>query len=102
VAALLHTISRDEWYDLLTKADVCVGKVYDPHEVFEDPQIRHGEMALQLDVNGTSALNPGTAIMLLYGGAFPDAVARRPHHEILASLGYALRDIEALRAAGAV
>ena len=45
VAALLRTKPRDEWYDLLTKADVCVGKVYDPHEVFADPQVRHRDMA---------------------------------------------------------
>ena len=39
------TKSRDEWYDLLTRADVCVGEVYDAHKVFEDPQVRHRDMA---------------------------------------------------------
>jgi crotonobetainyl-CoA:carnitine CoA-transferase CaiB-like acyl-CoA transferase len=105
VAALLRTKSRDEWYDALTKADVCVGKVYDPHEVFEDPHVRHREMAVQLDVNGASALNPGIAIKLSdTPGAvrFATPLSGAHTNEILASLGYSQRDIEALRAAGAV
>jgi alpha-methylacyl-CoA racemase len=105
VAALLRTKSRDEWYDLLTKADVCVGKVYDPHEVFEDPQVRHRDMAVHLDVDGASAVNPGIAIKLSdTPGAvrFPTPLPGAHTNEILASLGYTARDIDALRAAGAV
>ena len=82
VAALLRTKPRDEWYDLLTKADVCVGKVYDPHEVFEDPQVRHRDMAVDLDVDGATALNPGVAIKLSdTPGAvrFPTPPAGSPH-----------------------
>lgn len=105
VAALLRTKPRDEWYDLLTKADVCVGKVYEPHEVFEDPQVRHREMAVRLDVDGASAMNPGIAIKLsATPGAvrFPTPPPGAHTDEILTSLGYTARDIEALRAAGAV
>lgn len=43
------TKTREEWFDLLTKADVCVGKVYDVPEVFEDPQVKHRRMAVELD-----------------------------------------------------
>ena len=35
--------------DFFTKADVCVGKVYDVPEVFEDPQVKHRDMAVELD-----------------------------------------------------
>lgn len=43
------TKTRQEWFDLLTKADVCVGQVYDVPEVFEDPQVKHRQMAVELD-----------------------------------------------------
>jgi alpha-methylacyl-CoA racemase len=43
------TKTREEWFDFLTKADVCVGKVYDVPEVFEDPQVKHRKMAVELD-----------------------------------------------------
>ena len=105
VAALLRTKPRDEWYDLLAKADVCVGKVYDPHEVFDDPQVRHRDMAVRLDVNGASAMNPGIAIKLSDTPGtvrFPTPTPGAHTDEILTSLGYAAPDIEALRAAGAV
>jgi alpha-methylacyl-CoA racemase len=46
---LFLTKTRDEWFDILTQADVCVGKVYDVPEVFRDPQVRHRQMALELD-----------------------------------------------------
>ena len=46
---LFLTKTREEWFDLLIKADVCVGKVYDVPEVFQDPQVRHRQMALELE-----------------------------------------------------
>jgi crotonobetainyl-CoA:carnitine CoA-transferase CaiB-like acyl-CoA transferase len=105
VAALLRTKTRDEWYDILTKADVCVGKVYDPGEVFEDPQVRHRDMAVEIDVGGASALNPGVAIKLsdTPGSVrFPTPLPGSHTDEILTSLGYAADDINELRRAGAI
>jgi alpha-methylacyl-CoA racemase len=105
VAALLLTRGRDEWFELLAAADVCVGKVYDPHEVFADPQVRHRQMALELDVGGATALNPGVAVKLSETpGAvqFPTPVAGAHTEEILTSLGYDATDISALRASGAI
>jgi crotonobetainyl-CoA:carnitine CoA-transferase CaiB-like acyl-CoA transferase len=105
VAGLLRTKPRDEWYDLLTKADVCVGKVYDPSEVFEDPQVRHRGMAVQLDVDGATALNPGVAIKLSDTPGtvrFPTPLSGAHTDEILRSLDYSADDIARLRDAGAV
>ena len=105
VARLMLTKTRDEWFELLTAADVCVGKVYDPHEVFADPQVRHRNMALEIDVDGATALNPGVAIKLsdTPGSVrFPTPLSGAHTDEILTSLGYSADDIAALRAARAV
>lgn len=45
---IFNTRTRDEWYEMLTAADVCVGMVYEPPEVFSDPQLRHRGMALKV------------------------------------------------------
>jgi crotonobetainyl-CoA:carnitine CoA-transferase CaiB-like acyl-CoA transferase len=105
VGELMLTRSRDEWYEMLTTADVCVGKVYDPHEVFEDPQVRHRQMALDLDVGGSQVLNPGVAIKLSEtpgGVRFPTPLAGSHTDEILDGLGYNADEISGLRDAGAV
>ncbi|MCC6435204.1 MAG: CoA transferase, partial [Acidimicrobiales bacterium] len=105
VAELLLTKPRDEWFELLTKADVCVGKVYDPHEVWQDPQVRHRDMALEIDVDGATALNPGVAIKLsdTPGSVrFPTPMAGAHTDEILSSLGYDAGSITALREQGVV
>jgi crotonobetainyl-CoA:carnitine CoA-transferase CaiB-like acyl-CoA transferase len=106
VTALLRTKPRDEWFDILTTADVCVGKVYDPHEVFEDPQVRHREMALEVDIDGGApALNPGVAIKLsATPGSLRFATPPAGAHsdEILGELGFGADDIAALREQGAI
>src|SRR5438093_8174933 len=44
IESIIKTRDRDEWFALLTKADVCVGKVYDPQEMVSDPQVNHRKM----------------------------------------------------------
>src|SRR6266567_1113695 len=44
IEKIIRSRDRDEWYDLLVKADVCVGKVYDVEEMVRDPQINHRQM----------------------------------------------------------
>jgi crotonobetainyl-CoA:carnitine CoA-transferase CaiB-like acyl-CoA transferase len=105
VAALLKTKTRDEWYEILTKADVCVGKVYDPAEVFVDPQVRHRGMAVDIDVDGATALNPGVAIKLsdTPGSVrFPTPMSGSHTDEVLSSLGYSPDAIADLRRVGAI
>ena len=40
---------RDDWYERLVKADVCVGKVYDVEEMVRDPQINHRQMIVEAE-----------------------------------------------------
>ena len=102
---MLLTKSRDEWFDLLTVADVCVGKVYNPAEVFTDPQVRHRGMSVEIDVDGAKALNPGVAIKLSDTPGsirFPTPNPGAHTAEILSSLGYSDTEMASLRAAGAI
>src|SRR5215813_998958 len=48
IEASIKTRTRDEWYDFLVKADVCVGKVYEPEEVVADPQVQARDMIVEM------------------------------------------------------
>ncbi len=45
---IFKTRSRDEWFELLARADVCVGKVYEIQELFDDPQLKHRQMTTRV------------------------------------------------------
>ena len=47
IEAIIKTRDRDEWFEQLVKADVCVGKVYDVEEMVQDPQIVHRKMIVE-------------------------------------------------------
>jgi alpha-methylacyl-CoA racemase len=49
IESIIRTKNRDEWYELLVKADVCVGKVYDVDEMVKDPQINHRQMIVDIE-----------------------------------------------------
>ena len=46
---IFKTKTRDEWFKELSKMDVCVGPVYSLDEVFQDPQITHRKMAVEIE-----------------------------------------------------
>lgn len=46
---IFRTKTRDEWFELLSKADVPVGKIQDIDEVFSDPHVRHRQMVIEVD-----------------------------------------------------
>ena len=48
IEAIIRTRTRDEWYPILAAADVCVGKVYEPEEVPNDPQVRARDMVVEI------------------------------------------------------
>src|SRR6059036_2137640 len=49
IEKIIRTRDRDEWYERLVKADVCVGKVYDVDEMVRDPQINHRQMIVEAE-----------------------------------------------------
>jgi len=101
IEAIIKTRTRDEWYDFLVKADVCVGKVYEPEEVVADPQVQARDMIVEMrhPVHGTVKQfgqpiklsdTPGTIRSLApYSGEHTD--------QVLGELGMATADIKALR-----
>ncbi len=48
IEAIIKTRDRDEWFDVLVKADVCVGKVYEVEEMVRDPQLNHRQMIVDV------------------------------------------------------
>ena len=101
IEALIRTRTRDEWYDFLVKADVCVGKVYEPEEVVADPQVQAREMIVEMrhPVHGTVTQfgqpiklseTPGTIRSVApYSGEHTD--------QVLGELGLREADIRSLR-----
>jgi alpha-methylacyl-CoA racemase len=101
IEALIRTRTRDEWYDFLVKADVCVGKVYEPEEVVADPQVQARDMIVEMrhPVHGTVTQfgqpiklsdTPGTIRSVApYSGEHTD--------QVLGELGLREADIQSLR-----
>lgn len=106
IEALMKTRTRDEWFPFLVEHDVCVGPVYDLPEVVDDPQIRHRQMALELEHPELGkVMQPGIALKL---SGTPGSVRRFPpapgEHtdEILGELGMGQEEVAALRERGVV
>jgi crotonobetainyl-CoA:carnitine CoA-transferase CaiB-like acyl-CoA transferase len=101
VEAIIRTRTRDEWYDFLVKADVCVGKVYEPDEVVADPQVQARDMIVEMrhPVHGT-VKQFGQPIKLSdTPGTIRSAAPFSGEHtdQVLGELGMAAADIKALR-----
>jgi alpha-methylacyl-CoA racemase len=102
IEALIRTRTRDEWWEILTRADVCVGKVYDPEEMVEDAQVRARDMMIDLEhpVHG-KVRQFGVPIKLSATPGAPRTAA--PHtgehtDEVLRGLGMTAEQIRDLRA----
>ena len=106
LSQIFLTKSRDEWFELLTKADVPVGKVLDMDELFSDPQILHREMIIELNHPKVGKVKQiGIGIKL---SDTPGAVRALAHRlgqdtsEVLSGLGYSQSEMKDLRQQGAI
>lgn len=95
------TRSRDEWFEFLTGKDVPVGKIYTFEEVFNDPQVLHRQMVLEIDHPTLGKVKqPGIAVKL---SDTPGKVRKlapitgENTEEILRELGYNKSQIGKLR-----
>ena len=103
---VFQTRTRDEWFDLLSQSDICVGKVYSLDELESDPQLRHRNMLVEIDQPHVGRVKQvGISLKLSdTPGEIRSPAARRGQHtdEMLRGLGYNPKQIEELRLAQVV
>ncbi|MCX6009403.1 MAG: CaiB/BaiF CoA-transferase family protein [Chloroflexi bacterium] len=95
------TRTRDEWFDFFADKDVPVGKVYTFDEVFNDPQVLHRQMVLEIDHPTLGKVkHPGIAIKLSETPGKVRSLAPifgEHTEEILRELGYNKSRVDELR-----
>jgi crotonobetainyl-CoA:carnitine CoA-transferase CaiB-like acyl-CoA transferase len=103
---IFKTRTRDEWFDLLTRHDICVGKVYDLDETEHDPHLQARDMIVEVDHPEAGRVKQvGISVKLsdTPGQIRFLAAALGAHtQEVLTDLGLSQEKIAALRAAGAI
>jgi crotonobetainyl-CoA:carnitine CoA-transferase CaiB-like acyl-CoA transferase len=100
------TKTRDEWFELLIRNDVPVGKVYAPDEVFSDPQVLHRQMVIEVEHPTLGKIKQVGIAPKLSGtpGKVRSLSPLPGEHtdEILQGLGYEQEEIKNLRQEGVV
>jgi crotonobetainyl-CoA:carnitine CoA-transferase CaiB-like acyl-CoA transferase len=93
--------TRDAWFEVLSKADIPVSKVYALDELSEDPQLKHRQMIVEVDSGKGKIRQAGISIKL---SDTPGKI-RNPGSspgentvEILTELGYDREKIQQLLA----
>jgi len=103
---LFRTKTRDEWFDLLSQKDVPIGKVYSLDEVFNDPQVLHREMVIEVEHPTEGKIKQvGIAIKMSDTPGEVRNLAPLPGEqtdEILKGFGYNNEGIKQLRQQGIV
>ncbi len=101
IEAIIRTRTRDEWWDYLVKADVCVGKVYEPEEMVKDPQVQARDMVVEVRHPTHGAITEfGVPIKLSETPGTVRLAAPAPGEhtdEVLRSLGLSADEIRGLR-----
>lgn len=103
---IFKTKTRDEWFEILSQTDICVGKVYSYDELEKDPQIRAREMILELNHPTEGKVKQvGISVKLSETPGKVRLFAPTPGEhtdEVLQSLNYSKEKISGLRQAGVI
>jgi crotonobetainyl-CoA:carnitine CoA-transferase CaiB-like acyl-CoA transferase len=98
---IFRTKTRDEWFDLLSKTDICVGKVFTMDEAEKDPHLQARQMFVELDHPQEGKVKQvGISLKLSdTPGRIRRFPPRRGEHtdEVLNELGYSREGIASLR-----
>jgi crotonobetainyl-CoA:carnitine CoA-transferase CaiB-like acyl-CoA transferase len=104
--AAFLTRTRDEWFDILTKSDICVGRLLELDEVANDPQVRSRNMIVELHTPaGEKVRQVGVSVKLSETpGEIRSLAPTLGQHsdEILTGLGYPPETIKKWREEGAI
>ncbi len=105
-ARTFKTRTRDEWWDILTRADICVGRMLTLDELENDPQIRARNMIVEVETaSGETVKQVGISVKLSEtpGSVRSLAPTLGQHTDaILADLGYTPQEVARWRADGAI
>jgi crotonobetainyl-CoA:carnitine CoA-transferase CaiB-like acyl-CoA transferase len=103
---IFKTKTRNEWWDILTRADICVGRMLTLDELENDPQIRARNMIVEVETpSGERVKQVGISVKVseTKGSIRSLAPALGQHTDaILADLGYTPQDVARWRAEGAL
>ena len=91
--------TREEWFEVLSKADVPVSKVYALDELAGDPQLKHRQMIVEVDSGKGKVRQAGISIKLSDTPGEIRNTGSSPGEnssEILTELGYSGEDIRRL------
>jgi crotonobetainyl-CoA:carnitine CoA-transferase CaiB-like acyl-CoA transferase len=106
VEGILATAPTGEWVTRLEAAGLAAGPVYEFHEVFEDPQVRHLELVAEMDQPGAGRVRilgfPGRASGTPPRIERPAPLLGQHTAEVLGELGLASQEIDQLAVAGVV
>lgn len=103
---VFKTKTRDEWFKILWEVDTCVGPVNSFDEVFQNEQVLHRKMLLEMEHPKYGKVRqPGISIKLSdTPGEVRSLPPQRGEHtdEILVDLGYSREQIARMRGAGQI
>ncbi|HKF29283.1 MAG TPA: CaiB/BaiF CoA-transferase family protein [Candidatus Binataceae bacterium] len=104
--SIFRTKTRDEWFEILSRTDVCVGKMNTLDEVEADPQVQARKMIVELDTSeGRKVKQVGISVKLSETpGSIRSLAPTLGQHteEIMHGLGYSDAQIEKWRADGSI
>jgi CoA:oxalate CoA-transferase len=106
VEAVLGTASVSEWVARLEAAGIAAGPIYEFHEVFDDPQVRHLGLVAEVEQPGAGKVKmlgfPGRASATPPRIDRPAPLLGQHTAEVLGELGLSREEIDRLAAASVV
>ena len=103
---VFKTRTRDEWWELLTKADICAGRMLTLDELENDPQILARNMIVEVETPSCEKVKQvGISVKLSdTPGSIRSVAPETGQHTdaILADLGYTREDVARWRSEGAI